>query len=841
MSPFRWTSISLLVLLLTSGVSFALPAQAAPSLSVTISSPASGAVFNRGEIATITASVTSDGSPVSGATVTATNPTGAQITLSATSTAGTYSGLYSVQATDPVGTWTISVQAVSNGKAASASTTASVSGSLLVSVTSPAAGSKFNIGETATVDATVTDQDGTPVPSPATVSFVTPSGKAVPMSVDTADLSGRTWTGSYTIQPSDVAADGATWTIITSASYSGNTGSGAQAATLFKSLVVGVSTYGTSGYTTPQTNFIAGQTIYVKASVGLHDGTPVTSGTVSFTITGTTISSTSMPMTYSLTLGAWTGSYTVLSTDQQGAQTVNVTAADGKGNTGSGTSWIMIGAQALTVTITSPAAGTTLNRGEPVTITASVSAAGTPATSATVTANSPSGSTISLANLGSGIYSASYTVLSTDPIGTWVITTQATQSGLSGSAQVAVTVSDELDVAVSTWSSSAFNVPQSSFIAGQTVFVKAQVSLQDGAPVTSGTVTFEISGTSIASSPIAMTYDASIGAWVGSYTILASDQAGTQTVTATASDGNGNSGSGTQSMVISSVTPPTSQPLEAEITLNPMTHEIQVDAVCNTSAGCTAPATVTNPSSTYAGYRGGIADYRHGRGYGNGNYYGRELVTYVIKDSAGHSLVLKLSVNRGEQVGASVLSIQYGSAAPVRAGQNSISFELSPSGHASLVSLVERASADGTTYRAHFDAKNDITTITTAGSTTTEPGLWLLELATSYGTLSVTSFEAQAAATSAPSTSVTSMNCMVVGQQELRCSATVYGVDPTGQITWTSSSSGTFSSTTCALGGGDQCEVTYTAASSGVVTITASYSGDSNNLPSSATVTLDIT
>ncbi len=775
MSSSRTISIAVLALLLTSGVSYALAAQPSSSLSVTISSPSSGAVFNRGETATVTASVTSGGSPVSGATVTATNPTGGQIALSPTSTTGTYSGQYVVQATDPVGTWTISVQAVSGGQAASASTTASISGSLIVSVVSPATGSVFNIGEAATVKATVTYHDGAPVPSTATVSFVSPTGTAVPMSVDSADSSGKTWTGTYTILASDVPADGATWAITASASHSGNTGSAVRTASLFKSLVVGVSTYGTSSYATPQTGFQAGQTVYVKASVGLHDGTPVTSGSVSFTITGTTIFSTSMPMTYSLTASAWTGSYTVQSTDQQGAQTVTVTASDGHGNTGSGTQQITIGVQGLTISITSPPSGKVFNRGQVATITASVSAAGTPATAATVTANSPSGSTISLANLGSGLYSAKYTVFSTDPTGTWLITVQASQGGLSGSGQVSVSVSDQLKVTVSTWSSSSFNVPQSSFSAGQTVYVKAQVSLQDGTGVTSGTVSFAISGTSTAGSPVAMTYDSSLGAWKGSYTVVQSDQAGTQTVTATASDGNGNSGSGTQSMVISGVSPPSQQPLEAQITLNPTTQEIQVNAVCNTSAGCVGPTTITNSSSsTHPGQQAVASDQAdgHGNGKGQGNGQGNGkgednghghgkggamlLVTYVISDSAGHSLTLRVQEkSAGHEVQARVLSVQYGSSKPVTFSgrfHDVLSFQYSLAKDGSLKTLEEGAHIARTAnVQAHFSADKNATTIITEahnhddggdnGSIVTKNGLWLLELVTSNGGLEVNNFQ----------------------------------------------------------------------------------------------------
>ncbi|MGH9918382.1 MAG: hypothetical protein ACRD6W_05880, partial [Nitrososphaerales archaeon] len=513
----RRLSLAVLSLLLLSGVTIALAQSAsAQTLSVVITAPGSGAVFNRGEVVTITATVTMAGSPVSGASVTATGPTGGQIFLPPTATPGTYSVQYEVQASDPVGAWTINVEATSGDQAASAHTTVSVSDSLLVSIVSPPAGSVFNVGETATVEATVTYQDGSRLPPTAAVDFANPSGVAVPMTMASADGSGKTWAGTYAILASEVPADGVTWPITVSATYSGNTGSSVRTVSLFKTLLVGVSTFGSSTFTAPQTDFQIGQTVYVKAAVTLHDGTTVSSGAVSFTITGTTTFSTSMPMTYVLPMNAWTGAYTFQPTDQQGAQTVTVSAADSKGNTGSGSQQITVGVQGLSVSITSPSAGSVLNRGQVATISASVSAAGTLTNGATVTANSPSGGTISLANTGLGTYSAQYTVSSTDPTGTWLISAHATEGALSGSSQVAVTISSQLDVAVSTWSSSSFTVPQSTFSAGQTVYVKAQVSLQGGATVSAGTVTFTISGTGVASSPVAMTFDSSLDAWVGS-------------------------------------------------------------------------------------------------------------------------------------------------------------------------------------------------------------------------------------------------------------------------------------------------------------------------------------
>lgn len=73
------------------------------------------------------------------------------------------------------------------------------------------------------------------------------------------------------------------------------------------------------------------------------------------------------------------------------------------------------------------------------------------------------------------------------------------------------------------------------------------------------------------------------------------------------------------------------------------------------------------------------------------------------------------------------------------------------------------------------------------------------------------------------------------------CTATVSGSNPTGTITWSSSSStGRFSSTLTSLTSGTS-STKYSDTSSGTETITATYSGDSNNAPSSGSITLTLT
>jgi hypothetical protein len=73
------------------------------------------------------------------------------------------------------------------------------------------------------------------------------------------------------------------------------------------------------------------------------------------------------------------------------------------------------------------------------------------------------------------------------------------------------------------------------------------------------------------------------------------------------------------------------------------------------------------------------------------------------------------------------------------------------------------------------------------------------------------------------------------------CTATVSRVNPTGTITWsTSSVGGSFGQSVCTLSN-RTCSTTYIDNLTGCVTIAASYSGDSNNTPSSGSTSLTVT
>jgi hypothetical protein len=88
-------------------------------------------------------------------------------------------------------------------------------------------------------------------------------------------------------------------------------------------------------------------------------------------------------------------------------------------------------------------------------------------------------------------------------------------------------------------------------------------------------------------------------------------------------------------------------------------------------------------------------------------------------------------------------------------------------------------------------------------------------------------------AASSSSTSVICSPGSVVIGSPTTCTATVTGNNPTGTISWQSSGSGTFSATSCTLSSGS-CSVNYTSSSNtSPVTITATYSGDNNNVAGS--------
>jgi hypothetical protein len=304
-------------------------------------------------------------------------------------------------------------------------------------------------------------------------------------------------------------------------------------------------------------------------------------------------------------------------------------------------------------------------------------------------------------------------------------------------------------VVVSTWSSSSFTNPKDNFNKGDTVFIKAVVTLRDGTVVSAGTVGAKISGTSISSSAQGMTFSSSLNAWTASYTLLQTDQTGNQFVTVTATDANANTGSGTHGIGIG-VPSTGQQALEASITFDPKTQDIVVNAICN--AGCVSPTTVTVSTATASA----SDDHQHNNnkeGHGGDDDNGSGVIrTYTITDSAGHSLKLQIQVqSQDNKLQGQLVSLQYGNSAPSTISDNKITFKVSPAKSGDVKSLKQSIDVQDIHAQAHFDAKKNHTTIqietdnsdddNNGGTTVTNSGLWLLELVTTNGALSVTYFQ----------------------------------------------------------------------------------------------------
>jgi parallel beta-helix repeat protein len=96
--------------------------------------------------------------------------------------------------------------------------------------------------------------------------------------------------------------------------------------------------------------------------------------------------------------------------------------------------------------------------------------------------------------------------------------------------------------------------------------------------------------------------------------------------------------------------------------------------------------------------------------------------------------------------------------------------------------------------------------------------------------------------TAQSSTSVTCSPNPVSAGSPVNCIATVSGSNATGNVTWsTSSIGGSFGQSVCPLSVYGNCSTMYVENFTGCVTIAASYSGDSNNAPSSGSFTLTVT
>jgi hypothetical protein len=243
------------------------------------------------------------------------------------------------------------------------------------------------------------------------------------------------------------------------------------------------------------------------------------------------------------------------------------------------------------------------------------------------------------------------------------------------------------------------------------------------------------------------------------------------------------------------------------------------------------------PNATYIKWNWGDGStdtgwFPHSHTYASSGNYSITVTAYFI-DGGTASTSETVNVYPGELVGGDELTITAGLRGSVSygasVGSGTVSSNSSQMLYLALDDDLTLTATPSSGYDFGWAVTSGITFI--EGTNTTSPNI----------TVVVTSNSSILAnfGVSSSTLVVCSPNPVPVGSP-VTCITTVFGSGPTGNVTWsTSSSTGSFSQSVCTLSSGN-CSTTYTDNNTGYVTISASYSGDSNNLPSSGSTTLTV-
>ncbi len=238
-----------------------------------------------------------------------------------------------------------------------------------------------------------------------------------------------------------------------------------------------------------------------------------------------------------------------VNTDVGGVYTVNVNQTAPSFTADVATGQFIVISQ-LTVVLSQPATGTHIQRGELVTISATVSSPSGPVDTATVYANTPPNGKVYLQQIGNGVYSVNYQVQMYDPLGLWTIQLTASSpgqnTGVSNTANVTIAKSDILVEGLATYNSKG--TATSTFSPGDTIVPFFRVKYSNGQYITTGQFRVAIqnpSGKEIAN--LTAAYDTSKFGFdsPSGYSISVFDPSGSWTVSidaGTASDAFGNTG-----------------------------------------------------------------------------------------------------------------------------------------------------------------------------------------------------------------------------------------------------------------------------------------------------------
>jgi hypothetical protein len=237
--------------------------------------------------------------------------------------------------------------------------------------------------------------------------------------------------------------------------------------------------------------------------------------------------------------GEYFAVYFVAVDDPAGVWVVNVSAVRG-GERAWGWVSVAVNPSNFRVDVLSPGSGSVWNRGEAVVVAVNVTYLnGSAVLGASVFAADPSGVlSIALGEVGGGVYSGSYTILSTDGPGLWLIMVNATKDGAFDLGSADVRISSTYGVTVVSPAAGSVN-------RGETVVIAVSVLNVHGAAVSGATVEATDPGGGL----ISLVETATLGTYSSEYTVQADDPMGGWVLSVNASM-NGNLGVASVLMVV---------------------------------------------------------------------------------------------------------------------------------------------------------------------------------------------------------------------------------------------------------------------------------------------------
>jgi hypothetical protein len=805
------------------------------SLSVQASnSVARGTSAAYGSTVTINATVMSSTGPVITGTMSAvlTSNTGAAIaTIPMAYSSGNWTGTYTIGPSDPPGMWTATVSITSGSESGTDTTTFSVGDG----VTIFESWGFFYAGESVPIAAVATAPDGSvDIGASLTATFYlgTPTGvfegtTALTYHLFCASTAPKGCWQGYFIIPA--TADQGAWVL----SVSGMDSSGNSVAPAYSWLNVGL----TAETVTDSPIYMLGDKIFIGSNITYGNVYIATTGSFDATVWNNGVSLGTVPLGYNSTYGLWLGTFVTLSSDPTGFYRIVVNGNDGLGNSAYGETLVRVAPQSLSMTLT-------LSR--PVTLdtipTEAVFAGITYPNGTSMTV----GSADAFLSTASGNFYAplTYNTASKEFVGTLPV--QAMNLS-PGSYQVYIFAFDPLgnegetlgsfSVQTSTVTHLNCNSP---IIVGQSSTCTAKVTgYQTYYP--SGTVSFIASGSGAFNSTSCTLWMTGLCA----VTFTPSTSVGSpQTITASYSgDAYDLSSSGTYRITVNRETSGTVVTCAAS------------SVILGNYTECTTKVTGTSPTgSVYWSQSGvGFVDLSSSSctlasGQCNVTATGELVGSLQLKAAYGgntynapSSGTLALTVvNMKVSVSCTPVSVVVGTRTTCIATSTSIP---KPTGKVTW-------SADGAGKFSKLTCSLESTGVDTATCSVeyipTSASLSPVAITAQYSDFSSPPFSL--AVTSAIST--TSVSCLqasiVVGSSKvIKCTARVTGYSPTGMVTWSESSTNggqvTFTTdTTCTLASG-KCSINMIGTAAGAVTISGTYSGDSNNIESSGTRTLTIT